>query len=156
MRGRVERRGLEAVRANGVGDDLAFFGEHAADRVDEAAAGSHEIGHARRDRDLQRRQARDVFGRATSLEIRTAADCSDAGAGRVQEHAVERPVDLPRADAPVDGVRGARPQPDARELLAEPLELARVEIGRLGGHMGHLESRPQGQPRDGDEREAAR
>ena len=30
------------------------------------------------------------------------------------------------------------------------------EIGRLGGHMGHLESRPQGQPRDGDEREAAR
>ncbi len=69
-------------------------------------------------------------------DLGTAAQRSSAGARRVDEDLVVRPRRLARARRPVDGEGLARCEMNARELLAETIELLRVEVRRIDARAG--------------------
>ena len=75
------------------------------------------------------RSVSEVCGRRR--ELGPSPHRARSGARRVDEHGVVRSADFARADGPVHGVRRARRHAEAREVLAEPVELARIAIARV-------------------------
>ena len=61
-----------------------------AGRVHQAAARPHGVGRARQQLDLLVGETRQIARRAPPANVRIAADRAQAGAGRIDEHAIER------------------------------------------------------------------
>ena len=107
---------------------LVLLGQHAARRVDEPAAGLHERRRRGEDRvPASRRARRASTRRLPPLEIGIAAQRAEAGARRVDEHAVDlagEPLDL-RVALVRDQLRMHVRQPRAREPRLQVREPSR-------------------------------
>ena len=100
-----------------VDDGLVLVGQHAAGRVDEATAGLHQRRRRGEDRALLGDELGDGRLRLAPLEVRVAPQRAEAGARRVDQHAVDlagETLDL-RVALVRDQLRVHVRQPRARE-----------------------------------------
>src|SRR5215203_1890908 len=73
---------------------VVLLRQHRAGDVDDAAAGAHETRGAVEDRVLLLAADLEAAGAQAPFRIRVAAPGARAGAGRVDEHAIHRAVEI--------------------------------------------------------------
>src|SRR5829696_6513888 len=73
---------------------VVLLRQHRAGDIDDAAAGAHETRGAVEDRVLLLSADLEAAGPQTPFRIRVAAPGAGAGAGRVDEHAIRRAVEI--------------------------------------------------------------
>src|SRR5690554_6418640 len=122
--------GTAVALQKGFDDSGVLLGQHRTGGIDQNAAYLEGLPQGIQQLALQGSQRGYVLGLAGQLDVRMTADHPGGGAGRVQQYALERSAIPPAGQLPPIGRLECSLQLQTLQILAHPLQSARLQIDR--------------------------